>query len=127
MGGQDGSDDGATKATDDGADCGTGPFAAEKSMRLPRTRGDACSCASADAGSNETVAQTVAALGEFDAADILLLQGLIALGLREHDCSAGDTDESTGMLLRGCVDDLNSLAGMKGVQIIPGGRMGLSG
>ena len=124
---QHGSDDCATKTTDNGSDSGAGSPAAEKSMGLPRGSSDACASASTDAGSDEGVAQMVAAFHEFYAADILLLEGAIAVGLREHDGCAGGTDESAGVLVRGSVDDLNFLARAEGVQILPGVGTGLGG
>ena len=127
MGRQHGSDDCAAYATDDGSDCGAGSPAAEKSMGLPRACGDASAGAGADASSDESVAQMVAAFHEFYAADILFLQGAIAVRLGEHEGCAGDTDECAGMLVRGTVDNLNSLARAQCVQILPGGGTGLGG
>jgi hypothetical protein len=125
VGGQQGSDDCAAYATDDGADSGADSPAAEKSMGFPRARGNARTGTSADARSDERVTQAVTAMHEPYAADVLFLEGAVAIGLGEHDGRLRNADEDAGMFLRGGVDDLNFSSRLQSRQVFSGGGVDL--
>lgn len=120
-----GSEDCAHGAAEDGSHGSPGSFATEKSMRLPGPRGDSSTCAGAHSGSDECVAQSVTAFQQFHRTHILPLHGPVSVGLRQDDRCVGDAYENTCMFLRVGLDDLDFLASMQSVQILPGGTIGL--
>jgi hypothetical protein len=75
------------------------------------------SCAGAHRSADEGVAQTVFVFHEFHAVNVLLLKGLFACGLLVRDRCVGDIHESSGVFLRGYVEDLDLLPRLQAAQI----------
>jgi len=70
-------------------------------------------------GTDEGVAQTVFIIQEFHAANVLLLNGLLAGVFLVGDRGVGDIHEGAGVLLRVGLDDLNLLSSVQAGQTRP--------
>jgi hypothetical protein len=104
-----GAGDRAHKPADDRPDRGPRWSAAQKSVRLPRRRGNSCSGPGADPGPDESVAQALVP-HNFHAADFLLRNRLWVCVLLIRNPAVRNTHKASRVFLRAPFGDLNVLS-----------------